>query len=60
MPLLELDDEQIHQRLFTPTADLPEGVERIPLKTVHLNKCPVLVPTNTLTGGSGGALADQP
>jgi exodeoxyribonuclease-1 len=48
-PLLELDDEQIHQRLFTPTAALPEGVERIPLKTVHLNKCPVLVPTNTLT-----------
>lgn len=24
-------------------------MERIPLKTVHLNKCPVLVPTNTLT-----------
>jgi exodeoxyribonuclease I len=48
-PLLELDAEAIHTRLFTAAADLPEGVERIPLKTVHLNKCPVLVPMNTLT-----------
>ena len=48
-PLLSLDEEEIHRRLFTATADLPEGVERIPLKTVHLNKAPVLVPMNTLT-----------
>jgi exodeoxyribonuclease-1 len=48
-PLLELGEEAIHERLFTPVAELPEGVERIPLKTVHLNKCPVLVPMNTLT-----------
>ncbi len=49
-PLLELSEEEIHQRLFTPKAELPEGVERIPLKTLHLNKCPVVVPMNTLTG----------
>jgi exodeoxyribonuclease I len=49
-PLLELDAQEIHARLFTAAADLPDGVERIPLKTVHLNKCPVLVPMNTLTG----------
>ena len=48
-PLLELDVDEIHERLFTPSAELPEGVERIPLKTVHLNKCPVVVPMNTLT-----------
>ncbi len=48
-PLLELDAEALHERLFTPSADLPEGVDRLPLKTVHLNKCPVLVPMNTLT-----------
>ncbi len=48
-PLLELSDEELHRRLFTAVADLPDGVERIPLKTVHLNKCPVLVPMNTLT-----------
>jgi exodeoxyribonuclease-1 len=48
-PLLELDEEEIHRRVFTPSAELPQGVARIPLKTVHLNKCPVVVPMNTLT-----------
>ncbi|MEW8428504.1 MAG: exodeoxyribonuclease I [gamma proteobacterium symbiont of Ctena orbiculata] len=48
-PLLELSEEEIHERLFTPAAALPEGVERIPLKTVHINKCPVVVPLSTLT-----------
>jgi exodeoxyribonuclease I len=41
-PLLELTVEEIKQRIFTATADLPEGVERIPLKTIHINRCPVL------------------
>ena len=48
-PLIELGVEEIKQRLFTAAAELPEGVERIPLKEVHINKCPVLVPMNTLT-----------
>ena len=47
-PLLELDAEAIRQRLFVATEDLPEGVERVPLKTVHTNKCPVLAPINVL------------
>ncbi|NOQ35160.1 MAG: exodeoxyribonuclease I [Methylococcaceae bacterium] len=47
-PLLELGFEAIKERLFTASADLPEGVERIPLKTVHINKCPVLAPINVL------------
>ncbi|MES9968747.1 MAG: exodeoxyribonuclease I [Candidatus Thiodiazotropha sp.] len=48
-PLFELSEETLHERLFTPAADLPEGVERIPLKTVHINKCPAVVPLSTLT-----------
>ncbi|MCB1849647.1 MAG: exodeoxyribonuclease I [Gammaproteobacteria bacterium] len=47
-PLLSLSIEEVAVRLFTPRADLPEGVSRIPLKTVHLNKCPVVVPLATL------------
>jgi exodeoxyribonuclease I len=43
-PLLDLTAEQIAERVFTRAADLPEGVERLPLKVVHANKCPVLVP----------------
>ncbi len=48
-PLLTLTAEQIAERLFTPREQLPEGVARIPLKTVHLNKSPAVVPLNTLT-----------
>lgn len=48
-PLLQLNAEEISKRLFTPKSELPEGVDRIPLKTVHLNKSPVVVPMSTLT-----------
>lgn len=46
--LLSLTPEDIHERLFTPTADLPDDVSRVAIKHVHLNKCPVLVPVKTL------------
>jgi exodeoxyribonuclease-1 len=48
-PLLDLDVETIRTRLFTRAEDLPEGVERLPLKTVHANRCPMLAPVATLT-----------
>jgi exodeoxyribonuclease-1 len=35
--------EELRLRLFTRTADLPEGVRRLPLKGVHLNKSPMVV-----------------
>ncbi len=47
--LIELSAVDIHQRLYMPTADLPEGEQRIPLKAVHINKSPMLAPLNTLT-----------
>jgi exodeoxyribonuclease-1 len=40
--LIALDAEQIAARVFTSQEDLPEGEDRIPLKLIHLNKCPVL------------------
>ena len=48
MSLLELDSEAILERLYTPTAELPEGVERIALKTIHLNRSPVVATTALL------------
>ncbi|MBS0213260.1 MAG: exodeoxyribonuclease I [Proteobacteria bacterium] len=42
-PLLDLDADDIADRLYTPTRDLPEGEARIPLKEIHLNRCPMLV-----------------
>lgn len=42
-PLLELDAGEVRRRVFTPQAELGEG-ERIPLKEVHSNRCPVVLP----------------
>ncbi len=42
-PLLELDADELAERLFIAWGDLPEGESRPPLKTVHLNRCPALV-----------------
>jgi exodeoxyribonuclease-1 len=47
-PLIQLAAEDIKARLFVATESLPENVRRIPLKTVHINKCPVLAPLNVL------------
>lgn len=49
-PLLELDAEAIADRVFSARADLPEHVERIPLKLVHANRSPALAPLSALAG----------
>ncbi len=41
--LLSLEADAIADRLYVRQADLPEGESRIPLKEVHLNRCPALV-----------------
>ncbi|MDD2712167.1 MAG: exodeoxyribonuclease I [Simplicispira sp.] len=41
--LATLDTETLRQRMFTRAADLPEGVTRLPIKTIHLNKSPMVV-----------------
>jgi exodeoxyribonuclease-1 len=41
--LAGLDAETLRQRIFTRTADLPEGVARLPIKSVHANKSPIVV-----------------
>ena len=48
-PLIELDAEEIAERVFARREDLPEGIERIPLKLVHANRSPALAPLNVLT-----------
>jgi exodeoxyribonuclease-1 len=48
--LINLGPAKIYERLFTKTEDLPEGTERIPLKTVLANKCPIIAPFMTLDG----------
>lgn len=41
--LFTLDADTIRMRMFTRNADMPEGVTRLPVKSVHLNKSPMLV-----------------
>lgn len=48
-PLLQCDTETLLQKMYTKTADLTEDEQRLGLKLIHLNKCPVLAPINTLS-----------
>jgi exodeoxyribonuclease I len=41
--LFELQPDQLRELLFSRGEDLPEGLERPGLKSVHINRCPVLV-----------------
>ena len=50
--LIKLSADEIIERLYTPKEQLPEGVTRIPLKTIQINKCPVLAPVKTLDEAS--------
>jgi exodeoxyribonuclease-1 len=54
--LINLDADTLRERLFTPYKDLPEGVNRPAIKTVHINKCPVVVPESTLNADAAKRL----
>jgi exodeoxyribonuclease-1 len=47
--LLDLTAAEIRERLFVSAEDLPEGVERIPLKGFKTNAVPMLAPIKTLS-----------
>lgn len=47
-PLIELDADQLRERLYTKRIDLAPDELPVPVKEVHLNKCPVLAPAKTL------------
>jgi len=46
--LLDLDAETLRQRLYTRREDLAEGELPVPLKLIHINKCPVVAPMSVL------------
>ncbi len=46
--LLADDVETLRQRLYTRHADLPEGALAVPLKLIHINRCPVVAPLSVL------------
>ena len=41
--LIGLGVDEMRQRLFGKADELPEGVSRLPIKTIHLNKSPIVI-----------------
>ena len=49
--LIRLGPNELYQRVFSSRQTLEgEGVSRIPLKTIHVNRCPAIAPIGTLVG----------
>jgi len=46
--LASLDAETVRQRLYVKQDELPDGVQRLPIKTIHVNKSPVVVSSRKL------------
>ncbi len=54
---LPLDPGDLSQCLFTRNDELPEGMQRLPVKSVKLNKCPALAPRSTLDAEAAERIA---
>ncbi len=48
-PWMELDPEELAERIFTPQADLPEDVERPRMKNLAVNRSPFLADPRTIS-----------
>ena len=46
---IDLPEDEIRIRIFTPKEQLPEGISRIPLKTIYTNRCPILTAPTVLS-----------
>jgi exodeoxyribonuclease-1 len=58
--LLAEPADAIYDRVFTPAADMPEDVERIPLKMLQSNHVPMIAPLGTLKGVDTGRIGLDP
>ena len=47
-PLLTEDSEVLRQRLYTRREEMPDGQLPVPLKLLHINRCPVVAPLTVL------------
>ncbi|MDR1075854.1 MAG: exodeoxyribonuclease I [Xanthomonadaceae bacterium] len=58
--LASMSADEISDRLYTPAADLPAGERRVPLKEVHMNRSPMLIPWAHLRAADFERLAIDP
>lgn len=54
--LIAATSEEVHHLVFTAAARLKKNEERIPLKTIHINRCPAISPLVTLTDDNASRL----
>ena len=52
--LADLDAQTLRRRLFTAADALPAGETRLPLKTIHVNRAPVVIENLAVLGTAGG------
>lgn len=50
--LAGLDAETVRRRLYTRQDELPEGEQRLPIKTIHVNKSPIVIGNLKTLGGA--------
>ncbi|QSX38711.1 exodeoxyribonuclease I [Shewanella sedimentimangrovi] len=55
-PLIELEVAQLRERMYTPRTELAEDELPVPVKQIHLNKCPFIAPAKTLDDTSAERL----
>ncbi len=55
-PFFEFDEEMLADLYWTPSADLPEDLERVPVKLVRTNRCPMISPLGVLDAKSSRRL----
>jgi len=55
--LIDLPVADLHDRVFVARRDLPEDVQRVPLKLVQANRSPALAPLSTLREEDAARLA---
>jgi len=50
-----LSAEDVRRRIYTRQSELPEGEQRLPIKTIHVNKSPIVIGNLKVLEGSNGA-----
>lgn len=48
-PFLDFSTDELKARLYTRQEDLDKRAWRVPLKLIHINKCPIVLPAKSLT-----------
>lgn len=55
-PLIDLNADKLRTRLYTKHNELSDDELPVPVKLIHLNKCPILAPAKTLTAENANTI----